>query len=232
MRPRKQDIVLTKLWMGGSTALAPGRPVRDGTVRRQPGDPADPLGGNSSSACPAAATTPPPSRTATAMRQIEALVGTLAMERAMKLYLRALEVPRRPLHCRPRPRWSKALQGRHVDAAFDAFIYGTGKVDDRVSSIKSEDPVAARLPRLWRPAGAGRRQADRQSDDLREKWKKAHPPRRGKAPSLPAASWSCAATAWLRAADPVGEVSADGSQRDMAVTGSGSWQRFVFVGSG
>ena len=86
MTARKQDIVLTTPWLkrfGVGTRLTPFDMERLGASLD---DPADALGRNSWARLSSGSYGTVYSRTALALRQIEALVGTPAMERAMRLY--------------------------------------------------------------------------------------------------------------------------------------------------
>lgn len=232
MTARKQDIVLTKPWMrlyGLGTRIAPFEMERLGASL---GDPADPLGGNSWERLSSGSYNTVYTRTATAMRQIEALVGTPAMERAMKLYYARWKF-RHPSTADLQAALAEGT-GRAdiVDAAFDAFIYGTGKVDDRVSSIKSEEilPLPGYRDYKGQRVLVGGKQIDKAIDDLREKWKKAHPKAKAWEGAFPYRSIVVVRRDGLAVPQTLRVKFADGSQRDMAVTGSGSWQRFVFVG--
>ena len=232
MTARKQDIVLTKPWMrlyGLGTRIAPFEMERLGASL---GDPADPLGGNSWERLSSGSYNTVYTRTATAMRQIEAVVGTPAMERAMKLYYARWKF-RHPSTADLQAALAEGT-GRAdiVDAAFDAFIYGTGKVDDRVSSIKSEEilPLPGYRDYKGQRVLVGGKQIDKAIDDLREKWKKAHPKAKAWEGAFPYRSIVVVRRDGLAVPQTLRVKFADGSQRDMAVTGSGSWQRFVFVG--
>ena len=232
MTARKQDIVLTKPWMrlyGLGTRIAPFEMERLGASL---GDPADPLGGNSWERLSSGSYNTVYTRTATAMRQIEALVGTPAMERAMKLYYARWKF-RHPSTADLQAALAEGT-GRAdiVDAAFDAFIYGTGKVDDRVSSIKSEEilPLPGYRDYKGQRVLVGGKQIDKAIDALREKWKKAHPKAKAWEGAFPYRSIVVVRRDGLAVPQTLRVKFADGSQRDMAVTGSGSWQRFVFVG--
>lgn len=232
MTARKQDIVLTKPWMrlyGLGTRIAPFEMERLGASL---GDPADPLGGNSWERLSSGSYNTVYTRTATAMRQIEALVGTPAMERAMKLYYARWKF-RHPSTADLQAALAEGT-GRAdiVDAAFDAFIYGTGKVDDRVSSIKSEEilPLPGYRDYKGQRVLVGGKQIDKAIDDLREKWKKAHPKAKAWEGAFPYRSIVVVRRDGLAVPQTLRVKFADGSQRDMAVSGSGSWQRFVFVG--
>ncbi|MEG3048746.1 MAG: M1 family metallopeptidase, partial [Thermomonas sp.] len=139
MTARKQDLILTTPWLkalGIGTRMTPFQMERLGASL---GDPADPLGDNSWARLSSGSYGTVYSRTATVMRQIEALVGTPAMERGMKLYYERWKF-RHPSLADLREALAEGTGRRDiVEANFDAFIYGTGRVDDRVASIQSRE---------------------------------------------------------------------------------------------
>lgn len=232
MSSRKQDIVLTMPWakpFGIGTRFTPFEMERLGASL---GDPADPLGDNAWERLSSGSYGTVYSRTATAMRQIEALVGTPAMERAMKLYYARWKF-RHPSTADLQAALAEGT-GRPdiVDATFDAFIYGTGKVDDRVSSITSEEvlPLPGYRDYKGRQVLVGSKAIDKAVADLREKWKKAHPNAKDWESAFPYRSVVVVRRDGLTVPQTLRVKFADGSQRDVAVNGTGSWQRFSFVG--
>ncbi|RZA15915.1 MAG: M1 family peptidase, partial [Lysobacteraceae bacterium] len=128
MTTRKQDLLLTAPWLkmlGIGTRLTPFDMER---LTASLGDPADPLGDNSWTRLSSGSYNTVYSRTATVMRQIEALVGTPAMERAMKLYYARWKF-RHPSLADLREALAEGTgQPAIVNAQFDAFIYGTVRV--------------------------------------------------------------------------------------------------------
>ncbi|WP_240906171.1 M1 family metallopeptidase [Thermomonas sp. HDW16] len=232
MTARKQDIVLTSPWLkrfGIGTRIAPFEMERLGASL---GDPADPLGDNSWERLSSGSYGTVYSRTATAMRQIEALVGTPAMERAMKLYYERWKF-RHPSTADLQAALAEGT-GRPdiVNTTFDGFIYGTGKVDDRVTSITSEEilPLPGYRAYQGKQVLIGGKQIDKAVDDLRKKWKKAHPNAKDWENAFPYRSIVVVRRDGQAVPQTLRVKFADGSQRDMAVTSTGSWQRFSFVG--
>ena len=232
MTARKQDIVLTHPWLkpfGIGTRIAPFEMER---MAANLGDPADPLGDNAWSRLSSGSYNTVYSRTATAMRQIEALVGTMAMERAMKLYY---------AHWKFRHPSTADLQaalaegtGRPdiVDATFDAFVYGTGKVDDRVARITSDEvlPLPGYVAWKGKQVLVDSKAIDKAIEKRREAWKKAHPDARDWQGAFPYRSIVVVRRDGVAVPQTLRVKFADGSQRDVAVTSAGSWQRFSFVG--
>ena len=232
MTARKQDIVLTNPWLkpfGIGTRLTPFQMERLGASL---GDPADPLGDNAWSRLSSGSYNTVYSRTATAMRQIEALVGTATMERAMKLYYARWKF-RHPSTADLQAALAEGT-GRPdiVNATFDAFVYGTGKVDDRVASIDSNEvlPLPGYMAWKGKQVLVGSKAIDKAVDDLRKKWKKANPNAKDWQSAFPYRSTVVVRRDGVAVPQVLRVKFADGSQRDMPVTSTGSWQRFSFVG--
>jgi hypothetical protein len=232
MTARKQDIVLTTPWLkpyGIGTRLTPFEMERLGANL---GDPADPLGRNSWERLSSGSYGTVYSRTATAMRQIESLVGTPAMERAMKLYYARWKF-RHPSTADLQAALAEGTgKPDIVNAAFNAFIYGTGKVDDRVASID----VRELLPRPGYRTHAGKqvlvgsKALDKAIKDRREAWKKANPDAKDWQGPFPYRSIVVVRRDGIAVPQTLRVKFADGTQRDMAVTTTDSWQRFTFDG--
>ena len=232
MTARKQDIVLTNPWLkpfGIGTRLTPFQMERLGASL---GDPADPLGDNAWQRLSSGSYSTVYSRTATAMRQIEALVGTATMERAMKLYYARWKF-RHPSTADLQAALAEGT-GRPdiVNATFDAFVYGTGKVDDRVASIDSNEvlPLPGYMAWKGKQVLVGSKAIDKAVDDLRKKWKKANPNAKDWQSAFPYRSTVVVRRDGVAVPQVLRVKFADGSQRDMPVTSTGSWQRFSFVG--
>ncbi|HWS77043.1 MAG TPA: M1 family metallopeptidase [Thermomonas sp.] len=232
MTARKQDIVLTMPWMkpyGIGTRITPFQMERLGANLA---DPADPLGRNSWERLSSSSYATVYSRTATAMRQIEALVGTPAMERAMKLYYARWKF-RHPSTADLQAALAEGTgKPEVVDAAFAAFIHGTGKVDDRVANIDTGEvlPLPGYRMHKGKQVLVGSKALDKAIADRREAWKKAHPDAKDWQGAFPYRSIVVVRRDGLAVPQTLRVKFADGSQRDMAVTTTGSWQRFSFTG--
>ena len=232
MTARKQDIVLATPWMklyGLGTRITPFEMERLGASL---GDPADPLGDNAWERLSSGSYATVYSRTATAMRQIEALVGTMAMERAMKLYYTRWKF-RHPSTADLQAVLAEGT-GRPdiVNATFDAFIHGTGKVDDRVASIESEEilPLPGYRTHKGKQVLVGSKPLDKAIADLRKRWQGKHPDAKDWQGPFPYRSIVVVRRDGIAVPQTLRVKFADGSQRDMPVTSTGSWQRFSFVG--
>ena len=232
MTARKQDIVLTTPFLkpfGIGTRFTPFQMERLGASLA---DPADPLGDNSWERLSSSSYGTVYSRTATAMRQIESLVGTPAMERAMKLYYARWKF-RHPATADLQAALAEGTgKPDIVNAAFEAFIYGTGKVDDRIASIQSHEVLP--LPGYFDDKGKqvllGGKALDKAIEDRRAAWKKAHPKAKDWEGAFPYASIVVVRRDGIKVPQTLRVSFADGTHRDVAVTSQGSWQRFSFTG--
>lgn len=231
MTSRNQLLNLTTPWLrklGIGTSLAPFDMER---ISASLGDPADPLGRNSWVRMSSGSYGTVYSRTATTMRQIEAQVGTPAMERAMKLYYERWKF-RHPGLADLRDALAEGTgKPAIVNAAFDAAIYGTGKTDDRISSLRSEEvlPLPGYLAYKGRQVLVGSKQIDKAIADKRKAWKAAHPDAKAWEGAFPYRSVILVRRAAVRPAQTLRVTFADGSQQDLAVTSQDSWQRFELV---
>ncbi|MES2859028.1 MAG: M1 family metallopeptidase [Pseudomonadota bacterium] len=232
MTARKQDIVLTTPLLqrfGIGTRLAPFQMERLGANLA---DPADALGNNSWARLSSGSYGTVYSRTATTLRQIESLVGTPAMERAMRLYYERWKF-RHPSTADLQAALAEGT-GRPeiVDATFAAFIHGTGRVDDRVASLDSKEMLPLPGYRAYRGKQVlvGSKHLDKAIANRREAWKKAHPNAKDWQGPFPYRSIVVVRRDGVAVPQTLRVAFADGSHRDMPVTTRGSWQRFVFTG--
>ncbi len=196
------------------------------------GDPADPLGDNSWTRLSSGSFGTVYSRTATLMRQIEDQVGTPAMERAMKLYYERWKF-RHPSVADLREALAEGTGRRDiVEANFNNFIYGTGRVDDRVSSIDSREilPLPGFRTYKGKQVLVGQKQLDKAIEDRRKAWKAKHPKAKDWEGAFPYQTSIVVRREGQAMPQTLRVNFADGSHRDMQVTSTGSWQRFSLVG--
>ena len=192
-------------------------------------DPADPLGRNSWTRLSSGSYGTVYSRTATTMRQIEALVGTPAMERAMKLYYERWKF-RHPSLADLRDTLAEGTgKPAIVNAAFDAYIYGTGRTDDRVESLSSNEvlPLPGYYEYQGRQVLVGSKAIDKAIEKHRKAWKDKHPDAKAGKGAFP---YRTVVVVRRDAAKPPQVLRirfADGSHRDFPVTSQESWQRIV-----
>lgn len=109
------------------------------------------------------------SRTATAMRDLEAQLTTPVMEKAFKTYYGRWKF-RHPSLADLRDVLAEVSgQPEVVDRTFALHVWAAHKVDDRVDSLKSEEELPLLGPTLTED------QRDQQVEAARKAWKKAHP---------------------------------------------------------
>ena len=229
MTSRKQDIVLTRPWLqalGIGTRLTPFEMERLGASL---GDPADPLGRNSWVRLSSGSYNTVYTRTATAMRQIEALVGTPAMERAMKLYYERWKF-RHPSLADLRDALAEGT-GRAdiVNGAFDAYIYGTGRTDDRIEKLSSSEvlPLPGYHAYKGKQVLVGSKAMDAAIEKQRKAWKARHPDAKDGRGAFPYRTVVVVRRDTAKPPQVLRIHFADGSHRDFPVTTRESWQRFV-----
>lgn len=231
MTARGQDLMLERPWsrlFGMGARLTPFQMERLGAALR---DPADPLGANSWNRMSSASYGTVYSRTATAMRQLEALVGSAAMERAMRLYYQRWKF-RHPSIADLRAALAEGT-GRAdlVDGVFDAFVYGTGAVDDRIAALSSREllPRPGYLPYRGRMVAVDQAQIDAAIARRRAQWRTAHPQAPAWQGAFPYQTTVLVRRDGIAAPQLLRVRFADGSRRDIVVDAPGRWQRFTFV---
>lgn len=175
---RKQDIFATTPLLkrlGIAPSMSPFEAERLSGVLGI-GTPADSLDSNSWDRMSSSSYGSVYARTAATMRTLENLLGREAMGKAMKLYYERWKF-RHPDAADLRDALAEG-SGRPelVHAIFASQVYGTDKVDASVVSIDNEEQV----PRTGTEIRDGKRitltgdEVDKQIDDARTAWKKAH----------------------------------------------------------
>jgi hypothetical protein len=195
-------------------------------------DPADPLGENSWSRMSSGSYGTVYSRTATVMHQIEDMVGKPAMERAMKLYYERWKF-RHPSAADLRDALAEGTgKPEIIDATFNSFVYGTGQVDDRVSSIISGEvlPLPGYRMENGKQVLFSSKQLEKSIADQRKAWKAKHPNAKSWEGPFPYQT-----VVMVRRDTPIVPQTlrvnfANGRHQDVPVTSTGSWQRFKFTG--
>ncbi|MEO5962567.1 MAG: M1 family metallopeptidase [Thermomonas sp.] len=196
------------------------------------GDPADPLGDNSWSRLSSGSFGTVYSRTATLMRQIEDMVGTPAMARAMKLYYERWKF-RHPSVADLREALAEGTGKRDiVETNFNNFIYGTGRFDDRVASIESREilPLPGFRTHKGKQVLVGQKQLKKAIEDRRKAWTAKRPKAKDWEGAFPYETVVVVRREGQAMPQILRVNFADGTHRDMPVTSTGSWQRFKFVG--
>lgn len=231
MTARKQGINLTLPWLralGIGTQFSPFDMER---ISANLNDPADPLGNNSWVRMSSSSYGSVYSRTATAMRQIEKQVGTPAMEQAMKLYYARWKF-RHPALADLRDALAEGTgKPAIVNRAFDAYVFGTGKTDDRISSLSSEErlPLPGYVAYQGKQVLVGSKAIDAAINKHRTAWKKAHPNAKAWEGAFPYRTVAMVRRDAIKPLQTLRIHFADGSQRDYPVTSQDSWQRFVVI---
>jgi hypothetical protein len=156
--------------------FAPGFPVFDadrGAAPRK--DPADPIGQNAWDRLQDIG--PVYVRTATAMRDLEAVIGKSATERAFKEYYRRWKY-RHPSAADLRATLAEVTgQPALVERVFAQQVYAASRIDDRVSAFTSREqlPLAGTRQVGGRWIEDTQASLDKQIDAARKAWDKTHP---------------------------------------------------------
>lgn len=117
------------------------------------------------------------SRSATAMRDLEARIGSAALERGMKAYYRQWKF-RHPSVADLREALAEGSGQREaVEAVFAQQIYAVNKIDDRIDSLRSVEQLPLAGTRMvggaWRETTADA--VDSQIGAARKAWRLKHP---------------------------------------------------------
>jgi hypothetical protein len=175
LRERGQDIHLASP-LSRKLGFAPSFKVfeaeRMGTPRN---DPADAIGQNAYDRLQGIG--PVYSRTAIAMRDLEAQIGKEATERAFKEYYRRWKF-RHPSAADLRATLAEVTgQRAAVEAVFAQQVYASTRVDDRIAAFSSQEELPLPGTRQAGSAWLEDKQADidKRVETVRAAWKKAHP---------------------------------------------------------
>jgi hypothetical protein len=229
MRERRQTIGAATPWMK-AIGVAPSFKVFDMLRLAAPRDePADPLGQNSWDRLQGIG--PVYVRSATAMRDLEQRIGKAAMERGFKEYYRLWKF-RHPSVADLRETLAEASgQRAAVEAFFAQQVYGTARIDDRISAFTSVE----QLPQPGTAQVGDKRVEQTEAtihkrvDTLREQWKKANPKANQGGGPFP---WLTTVTLRRNGA-PVPQTLlvkfADGSSETVRWDGDEKWRRFSWT---
>lgn len=153
------------------------------------------------------------------------------MERAMQLYYERWKF-RHPSLADLRDALAEGTgKPMIVNAAFDAYIYGTGKTDDRISSMSSQErlPLPGYLSYQGKQVLVGSAQIDKAIETVRKAWKAKHPKAKTGEGAFPYRTVIVVRRDAVKPAQTLRVNFADGSHRDYPVTSQGSWQRFELI---
>ncbi|MDN5782555.1 MAG: M1 family metallopeptidase, partial [Luteimonas sp.] len=230
-RARKQPIHLATPMMkrlGITPAIAPFDAERLGAMLKNP---ADPLGANSWDRMSTASYGSVYFRTATAMRDLEARVGTPAMERAFKLYYERWKF-RHPGTADLRDALVEGTGNRvAVEQAFAQQVYATRTVDDSIEQFTS----AETLPRSGYIEGKGKRtlvtseQVDKDIAAKRKAWKDKHPDAKPGSGPFPYRTVVMVRRKGADLQQTLRVTFADGSHKTERFSGEHAWQRFAWT---
>ena len=193
--------------------------------------PADALGQNSWNRMSGGSYSTVYSRTATAMRDLEAQVGTEALERAFKLYYARWKF-RHPSIADLRAALAEGTgQPQTVERLFATQVYGVNPVNDRIEAFSSNEvlPQPGYAMYKGKRVELTRASIDKAIADKREAWNKANP--RAKAGEGPFPYYTKVLVRRSGADVPqtLTVKFADGSTETARFSGSQPWQRFTWT---
>ncbi|MGH8032598.1 MAG: M1 family metallopeptidase, partial [Luteimonas sp.] len=194
-------------------------------------NPADPLGANAWDRMSSQSFGTVYSRTATMMRDLEAHVGTPAMERAFKQYYARWKF-RHPSIADLRAALIEGTGDRiAVERAFAQQVYATRMVDDSIDRLASEEI----LPQPGYDSAGGKHalrssaQVDKTINEARKAWDKRHPDAKPGSGPYP---YRTIVMVRRKGADVVQTLRvrfADGSSKTVRFDGTRAWQRFAWT---
>lgn len=194
-------------------------------------DPADPLGQNSWNRLSSRSYGTVYSRTATTMRDLEAQVGTPAMERAFKLYYERWKF-RHPSVADLREALAEGTGKRAiVEQIFAQQVYDAQKVNDRIESFSSSEelPQAGYVERNGKRSEQTSEQIETIIRKKREAWTKKHPDAKAHEGPFPYRTTVVVRREGAALPQELQVKFADGSRETARVDASRSWQRFTFI---
>jgi hypothetical protein len=171
------------------------------------------------------------SRTATAMHDLEAQVGSAKMEAAFKEFYKRWKF-RHPSVADLRDTLSEVTGQRQlVEKVFAQQVYSVARVDDRIDDFTSKEvtPQPGYVMENGKRVELTEDQADEQEDKLRKQWKKAHPDAKEGSGPFP---YRTAVTVRRRGADVTQTLVvkfADGSQESVTWSGEERWHKFEWT---
>jgi len=231
LRAAKRDANLVAPWMkklGMDLRLPVFAYERLGAMTR---DPADPLGENSWNRMSGRSYSTVYSRTATMMRDLEAQVGTPALERAFKLYYARWKF-RHPSIADLREALAEGT-GRPdvVNRIFATQVYGVAPVDDRIAAFSSVEvlPQPGYVMHEGRRVELTKKALDKAVADRRAAWEKAHPDAKPGEGPFPYRTVVLVRRAGAAVPQTVRVTFADGSTATATFDGARPWQRFTWT---
>ncbi len=231
LRSEKRDIHLTMPWLK-KLGIDLKMPVFDyERLGAMNATPADPLGANSWDRMSGGSYGTVYSRTATMMHDLEARVGTPALERAFKLYYARWKFRHPSVADLEQALIEGTGQREAVEQIFAQQVYGVGKVDDSISAFSSNEV----LPQPGYVQQKGKRveltsdDIDKAISDKRKAWEKAHPKAKPGQGPFQYRTNVLVRRAGADIPQTVLVKFADGSSKTAHFSGGKPWQRFVWT---
>jgi len=231
LRERGQPLYLTQpLWQ--FFGVQPAMPVfmlerMFATLSR----PSDPLGQNAWDRLSSGDYVTVYTRTATAMHDLEERLGKEVMEKAFKDYYARWHF-RHPSIADLQASLSESSGKPDVVAqVFNQYVFGTDRIDDRVSDITSDEvlPLAGTVMKDGRRVETSSEENEAAIDKQREAWNKAHPDAKKGTGPFP---WKTVVTVWRDGSSVPQTLKvsfADGSTENVRWDDQRRWARFAFT---
>ncbi|WP_051943437.1 MULTISPECIES: M1 family metallopeptidase [Luteibacter] len=193
--------------------------------------PSDPLGQNAWDRLSSGDYVTVYTRTATAMHDLEERLGKEVMEKAFKDYYARWHF-RHPSIADLQASLSESSGKPDVVAqVFNQYVFGTDRIDDRVSDITSDEvlPLAGTVMKDGRRVEKSSEENEAAIDKQREAWNKAHPDAKKGTGPFP---WKTVVTVWRDGSSVPQTLKvsfADGSTENVRWDDQRRWARFAFT---
>jgi len=193
--------------------------------------PADPLGQNAWNRMSGGSYGTVYSRTATTMHDLEAEVGTPALERAFKLYYARWKFRHPSIADFEQAMAEGTGRPDVVRRVFAQQVYGVQPVNDRIEAFSSREV----LPQPGQVVHDGKRveltsaAIDKAVSDKRAAWKKAHPDAKPGEGPFPYRTRVLVRRSGADVPQVLKVTFADGSTRSVRFSGTRPWQRFTWT---
>ncbi|WP_345783639.1 M1 family metallopeptidase [Fulvimonas sp. R45] len=231
LRDTHDDIALATpfmKWLGIVPTANAYQVERLGATLKQP---ADPLAQNSWDRLSSSSYGTVYTRTATAMHDLEARLGTATMEKAMRLYYQRWRFRHPSVADLRQALVDGSGDAKDVDEIFAQFVYGTHHIDDRVADIDTHQ-VLPQAGVTWKdgtPAEVDAAALDKQVEQRQADWRKAHPQAKpGTGGAFPWHSTVTVLRDGARVPETLRVSFADGSHEDVRWDDDRRWARFEF----
>lgn len=195
--------------------------------------PADPIGQNAWDRLSSQSYGQVYARTATILHDLEAQLGTPAIERAFKLYYQRWHF-RHPSAADLREALAEGTGARErVEQVFRQYVYGADSVDDRVESLSSEEelPLAGGTYQNGKWIEVTEPEVKAQIEAKRAEWKRTHPGATAETSATPPFPFRTTVTVRRDGAAVPQTLLvrfADGSTETTSWNADERWHRFVF----